>query len=68
MTGEQRSMHIIAASMRARQAKAAALRFIRREIRRDRPVPRSAIVAFLARNYPAVAPEPLVTGLMKGFR
>jgi hypothetical protein len=43
-------MDSIIASMRAAQAETAALRFIRREIRRDRPVPRSAIAAFLTRN------------------
>src|SRR5438477_10276609 len=63
MTGEQRSMHIIAASMRARQAKAAAPRFIRREIRRDRPVPRSAIVAFLSRGCTRTAGHRLDEGI-----
>ena len=61
-------MDSIIASMRAAQAEAAGLRFIRREIRRDRPVPRSAIAAFLARNYPKVAPEPVIARLLARFR
>jgi hypothetical protein len=61
-------MDSIIASMRSAQAETAALRFIRREIRRERPVPRSAIAAFLTRNYPSVALEPLITRLMERFR
>jgi hypothetical protein len=61
-------MDSIIASMRAAQAETAALRFIRREIRRDRPVRRLAIAAFLTRNYPLVELEPLITRLMERFR
>jgi hypothetical protein len=60
-------MHIIFASMLAKRAETAALRFIRREIRRGRPVPQSAIRAFLARHYPDVAPETTVTRLLQRF-